>query len=238
MKTDLHTHTVLSGHAFSTMQENVKGAKKNGVSLLAITDHGPAMLGSACDVYFRCGRRIPKVIDGVRVLFGVEANIINEDSELDLPDDILKKLDIVIVGLHGKCGYNDQGIEKNTEVLINAMKNQYVKIISHPYNNVLKVDIEKVTRAAIENKVLLELNASYFVEEKMNKQEIWDGIKTMVKILKENNQKILINSDAHSAFEIGRFEKVIAKFKELGISKKDILNNNKKAILEFLNIGK
>ncbi len=112
MKTDLHTHTVLSGHAFGTVQESAGAAKRKGISLLAITDHGPAMLGSACEIYFKCGDRVPKVIEGVRILFGVEANIINENRDLDLPEKVLKKLDLVMAGFHQDVGYNDQGIEK------------------------------------------------------------------------------------------------------------------------------
>ena len=78
MKIDLHTHTIASGHAFGTLFENVKEAKSKGIELLAVTDHGPTLPGSAPRTYFMCGDRIPKVIEGVRVLFGVEANIINE----------------------------------------------------------------------------------------------------------------------------------------------------------------
>ncbi len=236
MKIDLHTHTVLSGHAFGTVQENARIAKRKGISLLATTDHGPALLGSACETYFKCGDRIPKIINGVRVLFGVEANIIKENGDLDLPDRVLKKLDLVIVGLHKEVGYNDQGIDKNTEVLIKAMENQYVKIVSHPYGVSIPVDIDKVTHAAIKNNVLLELNASYFFTGKINNEVVWSGIKTMIKILKDNGKKILINSDAHSPSEVGRFEEVIAKFKELGINKKDILNYDKEEVLNLLNI--
>ena len=59
----------------------------------------------------------------------------------------------------------------------------------------------------------------------------------MVKILKEHQQKMLINSDAHSPFEVGRFDAVVAKFGELGIGPKDIINNDPKAVLKFLNIA-
>ncbi len=116
------------------------------------------------------------------------------------------------------------------------MEKEYVKIISHPYAMGIEVDMEKITYSAIKNNVLLELNASYFFTGKTKKEEVWNGIKTMIKILKDNGQKILINSDAHSPFEIGRFGEVVAKFNELGISKKDILNYDKKAVLEFLDI--
>lgn len=234
MKTDLHIHTVASGHAFGTVQENAKAAKDKGLSLLAITDHGPSIAGSAGEIYFGCGNRLPKVIDGVLVLFGIESSIINEEGGLDLPDSTLSWLDFVMAGLHYDCGYEDLGVERNTETLIKAMKNKYVKVISHPYGRELRVDMDKVTRAAIDNNVLLELNASYFYLNKIANQEVWAGIQTMVRILKENGQKILINSDAHSPYEVGRFEDVISHFPQLGLSHDDILNYDPEAVLKLL----
>ena len=236
MKVDLHTHTIVSGHAFSTLQENALVASKKGISVLATTDHGPAMFGAPSITYFRCYDRIPKYINGVRILFGVEANIINDNGDIDLPDSVLASLDLVIAGFHYNCGYEDQGVEKNTEVMIKAIKNKYVKVISHPYAKQIKVDIEKVTKAAIENDVLLELNASYFFKNTIDDPEVFSDIKMMINILKKNNKKILINSDAHSSFEVGKFEEVVMKKEELGIKDSDILNNYPEEVLAMLNI--
>ena len=237
MKIDLHTHTVASGHAFGTVYENAKGAKANGIELLAITDHGPAVPGSACKTYFICGDRIPKVIEGVRILFGAEANIVNNEGKLDLPDKVLKKLDIVMIGFHKNCGYIDQGIEKNTEALIKAMQNPYVKMMSHPYGSKMKINIEKVTKEAMKKNILLEINASYFFTNKIKNEEILNKLKIMVRILKDNNKKMIISSDAHSPYEIGKFDSVIDRFDELGISEDDLLNNDKEAVLKFFNIS-
>jgi len=176
------------------------------------------------------------MIEGVRVLFGVEANIIDIHGNLDLANDVLERLDFVMAGFHKNETYHDEGIKKNTEVLIKVIQNPLVKIIYHPYALIAKVDIEKITKIAIKEKVLLELNASYFYQNKIVDQDIWYNIKLMVKILKENNKKILINSDAHSQYEVGKFGAVIEKFDELGITKDDILNNDKQAVLDFLGI--
>ena len=237
MKIDLHTHTIASGHAFGTLFENVKEARSKGIELLAVTDHGPTLPGSAPRTYFMCGDRIPKVIEGVRVLFGVEANIINDEGKLDLSDKILKKLDIVIIGFHYNCGYIDQGIEKNTKVLIRAMQNPYVKMISHPYISKTEVNIEKITKEAIKRDILLEINASCFLKNRIKDEKMWSKLKIMIKILKDNNKKMIISSDAHSPYEIGQFDVVIDKFNELGIDKNDLLNNDKEAVLKFFNIS-
>lgn len=235
MKVDLHTHTIASGHAFGTLLENVREAKTKGIELLAVTDHGPAGSGAPNANYFRVGFRLPKYIEGVRVLFGVEANIVDSEGHLDLPDEVLKKIDVVMLGFHKDCGYLDQGIEKNTEVFIKALDNPYVKMISHPYGDQVVIDIEKFTRAAISKNILLEINTSYFTLKKINDVGTWDRLKTMVRILKENNQKMIINSDAHTPYEIGEFGLVLDKLEELGITESDLLNNDPEAVLKFFN---
>lgn len=238
MKIDLHTHTIASGHAFSTLQEMVDAALKKQIEVLAITDHGPTTENGngASEYYFRCGHRFSNIINGVRVLFGVEANIINERGKIDLPKDVLKELDVVMVGFHNYCGYNDLGIEKNTQAMINAMKNPFVKMISHPYSSQIKIDIEKIARASIEHNVLLEINASFFYHKIIKDKIIWQKIKKMVEILKKNKKKIIINSDAHSSFEVGRFEEVKNKLAELKLTENDLLNNDKSAVFKFFGI--
>lgn len=45
MKTqlDVHTHTVASGHAYSTIQEMATAAAHMGLKILGITEHGPSI---------------------------------------------------------------------------------------------------------------------------------------------------------------------------------------------------
>ena len=236
MKVDLHTHTIASGHAWGTLFENAQEAKKQGIELLGLTEHGPAVLGSVTKNYFNATKRVPQNINGVRILFGVETNIIDEQGNLDLENKILEKLDIVILGFHYNCGYVDQGIEKNTRVLIRAMHNPYVKMLAHPYRSVMKIDIKNITKEAIKKNILLEINASCFSEHKIKVEKI-EGIKTMIKILKNNNQKMVISSDAHNPYEVGNFSNVVAKFDELDLSEDDLLNNDPGAILKFFNIS-
>jgi putative hydrolase len=230
-KIDLHMHTIASGHAFSTLNEMAREAANKKLEMIAITDHGPTTPGAPIDTYFRCGDRFPEILYGVHILFGTEANILNTKGELDLPEFILQKLDIVIAGFHD---FEDLGIDKNTEAMIGAIKNPYVNIISHPYSSKIEVDIKKVSKIAMENNVLLEINASFFYKKrKANDRNAHNKIKKMVTIFKKHNKKLILTSDAHSASEIKKFDEVIEKFPELGLSENDFLLT-KKDILEFL----
>ena len=74
---DIHTHTTASGHAYNTIYEMAQSASRKGLALLGISDHGPAMEGSASKHYFRSSRCIPRELYGVKILFGCELNIID-----------------------------------------------------------------------------------------------------------------------------------------------------------------
>ncbi len=232
LKIDLHTHTIASGHAFNTIEEMTREAQKRGVEVLGITDHGPAASAGLSTSYFRVGRRLPKRINGVRLLFGVEANILDGAGSLDLPEKILKDLDVVIAGLHKNCGYQDLGRAGNTRTIIEVMKNPLVTMIAHPYNvgNNFDVDIEAIALAACKLNTILEVNSAYFYVDKSHADKVYNRMKRMVAILKKHKQKTIINSDAHMAYEIGRDEEVRAKFAYLGLSDDDLLNNDVQAL--------
>jgi putative hydrolase len=81
---DLHTHSIASGHALSTIQENAQAAAKKGLEILGVTDHGPQTPGGPHVYYFYSLFALPDFLEGVRILRGVEANIIDGQGNLDL----------------------------------------------------------------------------------------------------------------------------------------------------------
>ena len=46
---DTHVHTIASEHAFSTVMENLREAKAQGIRFLAVTDHTGLMPGAPTD---------------------------------------------------------------------------------------------------------------------------------------------------------------------------------------------
>src|SRR5512145_2794968 len=118
---DLHTHTIASGHAYSTVNELVTVAAAKGLSAIALTDHGPSLPGGPHIYHFGAMRFIPGEIAGVRVLRGCEANITGLDGSIDIPENYLNRLEFVMAGFHEFAGFDSQGIRRNTEAMINAM---------------------------------------------------------------------------------------------------------------------
>ena len=80
---DLHTHTVASGHAFSTLKENIEEAAAKGLKAMGMSDHYSTMPGSAQPIYFTNFKSIKEKIMGVRIFTGMEANIVDLEGKLD-----------------------------------------------------------------------------------------------------------------------------------------------------------
>lgn len=72
---DTHTHTLASTHAYSTIHDYLAVAKQKGIRLFATTDHGPAMADAPHFWHFVNLRVLPRMVDGVGILRGIEANI-------------------------------------------------------------------------------------------------------------------------------------------------------------------
>ena len=85
---DLHTHTLVSEHAYSTVDEMVNSAKEKGFLALAITDHGPNSSDGAKPVHFKAMHNLPDYINGVRLLRGCEANIVDYTGKVDLSENV------------------------------------------------------------------------------------------------------------------------------------------------------
>ncbi len=228
---DLHVHTVASGHAFSTVLENAQAAVAKKLDLIAICDHGPNLPGGAHSFHFWNLRVLPEYISGVRVLKGAEANITGPSGSLDLDEDLLQSLDVVQVGFHPHCGYEENTIGENTKTLIEAMKKPYVHAVVHPGNPWFPIDPEKIVRAAKKYNVLIELNNSSFVTSRPGGEDISRDI---LKAAYEAGIDILLGSDAHIASAVGEFSAALNEAKNVGFTSDRILNVSSSRVLEFL----
>ena len=113
---DLHTHSIVSGHAYSTLSEMIDAAQKIGLKLFGVTEHGPNMPGSCQSIYYRNLCVVPRQYGDMRLLMGSEMNIIDFDGNVDLPQSITRTLDIRIAGLHSRA-YKNGTITENTDAI-------------------------------------------------------------------------------------------------------------------------
>lgn len=232
---DLHTHTLASGHAYSTVTELAQVARARGLELIALTDHGPTVPQGAHPWYFWNAKVIPSVLDGVRILKGCEANpSLTEDNGIDLPNDLLRLLDFVAVGFHPLSGFDDRDRAKNTEVLLRVIENPLVDQITHPGNEEeFPLDLDVIVAAAVAHHVILELNDHSFAPTSARSNSSRRE-REFAEAAVAAGAPVAIGSDAHYALHVGRFDAAIAVATEIGLTPERIVNRDATSVLAFL----
>lgn len=231
---DLHCHTISSGHAYSTVKENIDSANEKGLKYLGVSDHAPMMPGTAHIYHFNNLKVIPKVVGNVRNLLGAEVNILDYEGTVDMTEEELKSLDYAIVSLHPPCiPFGTK--EENTNAVISAIKHPNVKVIGHLDDSRYPVDYEKVVSEAKKLGVLLELNNSSL---KPNGFRLGarDNAKVLLKECEKQEAMIVFGSDSHICYDIGRFDYCKEVVKEVGFNEELILNYNEDKIKEIFNL--
>ncbi len=237
LKIDLHLHSVASGHAQNTILEYIIHAKKLRMRVIGVSDHAPSTDTLTTETYFLTLRRMPEKISGIRLLKGVEANIVNSSGEIDLTDDTIERLDYVMAGFHRNTLYKNSGKKQNTNTMINALRRRKFNILTHPYiTHIFPVDVEKVSEEACKNNILLEVNLHY-TKRFIDDQTVMSNLKIMLDVVKKNNKKIILGSDAHNIWELAD-DSILKKIKkEMDLTDKLIINNYPKELFEILKIN-
>jgi putative hydrolase len=235
---DYHTHSQYS-HGSGDIRENITVAHRKGLEEIAITDHGPAMafgLGvKKADKLLSIKKKIRRLAEdfpGMRVLAGVEANVINRAGDLDVPWEILTALDIVLLGLHPNLvlcrsslpilGYYYGGkVSKvlrqrsrlcNTTALINAVRRFPVDIVTHPGLR-LAVDTRELAKVCALRGTALEINSRHgFLSREFVAVAAAEGV------------SFAINSDAHRPEEVGELTAGLIIARDAGLTAANIIN--------------
>ncbi|WON78457.1 phosphatase [Serratia sp. UGAL515B_01] len=227
---DLHMHTVASSHAYSTLHDYIAEAKRKGITLFAITDHGPDMADAPHYWHFMNMRVWPRLVDGVGILRGIEANIKNLAGDIDCTGPMLNEIDLIIAGFHEPV-FAPQGKAANTEAMIAAMAQGDVHIISHPGNPKYPIDIPAVAAAAAQYDVALELNNSSFSHSRKGSEE---NCRAIAAAVRDAGGWLALGSDSHVAFSLGGFEHCERIIEDVAFPSARILNESPRRILDFL----
>jgi putative hydrolase len=146
---DMHTHTLASGHAYSTIQEMARAGAEKGLKLLGITEHTSGIPGTCDPIYFRNLHVVPREMYGVDLMLGAEINILDAKGNMDADEALMKRLDIRIAGIHLLC-YEHGTKEENTFGMIQAIRHPYIQIISHPGDGTAELDFEPIVQVSKE----------------------------------------------------------------------------------------
>lgn len=226
---DTHTHSISSGHAFSTVEEMARGAKENGVEMFVLAEHAPSMPGGPHIFHFNNMVMIPPYLEGVRVLRGAELNILDFEGAIDLPERNLKKLEFIVASLHNVC-IEPGSREQNTMAMVRALQNPYIDVIGHPGNPYYELDVETVVKKTGELGKLVEINNHSFLYRKGS----GDVCRGFIRLCKKHGVRITLASDAHIRFEIGDFEAALEALREEKFPEELIVNARCERFEEYL----
>ena len=225
MKTllDIHTHTIASGHAYSTLQEMAKAASEKGLHILGITDHASSIPGSVQPVYFRNTHVIPREMYGVRLLIGAELNILDTHGTLDLEDFYYRLMDVRIAGIHKFC-WSGGTKSQNTDGMLSAIENKWTDIIAHPGDGVCDLHFEPVVLAAKRTGTLLEINSSS-LRPIRNKPTAVANNMEILRLCKRHDVPVILGSDAHISFDIANYQYALPLLRETDFPQELVVND-------------
>lgn len=241
IKADYHIHSTYSknNHGKSTIEEIVEKAVEIGLEEIAITDHGPKhyLYGIKQKNIAVARKQIDELrirYPQIKILFGVEANILDYVGGTDINQELLKNCDIILCGYHLGALFtnandywkfiglnnlskfskdlNNKMIEKNTEAIVNVLYKNKINILTHPGDKI-PVDIDKIAQAAEKTGTLLEISNSH---GHLNSKEL--------KVASKYDVNFVINSDSHIKDNIGGYKNGLKVALDAGIDLKRIIN--------------
>ena len=230
IKGNFHNHSLYSDGRCD-IQELRELAQKAGREFIGISDHSQHVGGVTPELLAKQMEEIDTLNKtvGVNILKGIECEILI-DGSLDLDNDILSKLDYVIIAVH-----RDELMEKSvaTKRLIKAIENENANILAHPSSRLyqrkagLYTDIHKVIEACIRNNVAIEINGD---------PDRIDLAPEHIKYAIECGAKFTVDSDTHRRIGFKNINNALRMTDDNSIPADSILNTKSaKELYAFFN---
>ena len=230
---DMHTHTLASGHAYNTIYEMAARGRSLGMEALGITEHAPAMPGTCHEFYFSNLKAVPRVIDGLKMLFGVELNLLDSEGHVDLAEDIIREMDLCVASIHPPCFQEGRSREEVTRACLNACENPYITIIGHPDDGRFPVDYEQLAIKARDTGTLLELNQGS-LQPGSFRLNTMENAEIMLRYCEKYGTRVIMDSDAHVVSQHGNHTCGTELVKRMGFPEELIVNRSLDEFTKFL----
>ncbi|WP_028263532.1 phosphatase [Atopobium fossor] len=252
---DVHTHTLYSRHAYSTIAENITEAADKGLELLGSADHFSSMLyGEPYDVkdfqYFLNMRAWPRTWKGVVLLRGAEADIVDLDGNLfghnialdsgitgasydgaqTLKDLVFDELDYVVASIHNRSFARGATLAQTTQMYINALHDPKVQVLGHLGRANVPFDVDEVLFCAKDLGKLIEINEHTLSDQ----QQFSESCQHIAQRAAEIGTQIVVSSDAHICTAIGGFDTVHTMLKAIHFPEELVATRSAQAFLTSL----
>lgn len=229
IEADTHCHTIASTHAYGTITENLAIAAQKGLLAIAITDHGPKLMDGAHPWHFLNLRVLPQSVNGITLIRGIEANIMDTRGSLDLEDLYLKNLDWVIASFH-KESFQVSTPEVHTEALIQMANNWDVDLMGHLDAPEYPFDIHEVLKACKETGKLIEMNNSSAVIRKGSQEQC----RKIALECADLGIPVVVNSDAHCPWDVGEISTIAALLDSISFPEELVFNRKAQNITDHI----
>lgn len=256
---DIHTHTIFSRHAYSTVRENVLAARDAGIELLGIADHFSDMLFPNTDLthadlrdyqHFLNTAGWPRVWEGVRLLRGAEADIRSLDGRLFGQDVVLTRdiigapmpapttlydrvalgCDYVIASVHYQGFAAEATVAQATEMYLGALAQPKVLVLGHSGRPGIPFDVPEVVGEAARQHKLIEINA-HSLEARRHEGRTWKSCRKIAEVCAELGCQIVISSDAHICAGVGAVEPSLEMLDEIHFPQELVATRSAEAFL-------
>jgi DNA polymerase (family 10) len=217
----VHCHTTWSDGRAS-IEEMARGAAALGMEYLTITDHSRAAGyagGLDRDRLLRQWEEIDRVQERVpvKLLRGTEADIL-EDGAIDLPEDLLDRLDVVVASIHSRMRMDEDAM---TRRLVAAMRRPPFKIWGHARGRLLG---EREPFACRVEEVLDALAASRGAVEVNGDPQRLEADPRMLRLAAERGIPVVLSVDAHSVAALAYLRLAVATARRGWVRRGAVLN--------------
>lgn len=246
IETDVHTHTLISLHAYSTAEECARHAAQAGLRGFALTDHCSlemAQRENSIEAIFN-QKVLPREIEGVRVWKGTEIDIVDFEGHLafeDRPDHahpgktaaetFLAPLDVVIASVHTPFDRQPGTVEQNTRMYCAVLENPHVDILGHTGRSGHPFELRPVLETAKRLGKCIEINNASLLNYPDRSHDACLAIATACRDL---GVQVSVSSDAHSAFQIGCLDAALALLESISFPPELIVNRTVESFESFL----
>lgn len=249
---DLHTHTLFSRHAYSTIMENLQAAHDVGLELLGSADHFSDMLFTEPSVknfqFFQDLGVWPREWKGVKLLRACEADIVDCDGHLyghdimldqnilgnnieprTLQDYAFSLLDYVVASVHNRKFAEGESVAHTTQMYINVLQQPKVLVLGHTGRSGIPFEIDPVLDTAHDLHKLVEINEHTFG---LHNEKSMSRCRTIAEKCAERGVSIAVSSDSHIATDVGASRNVLAMLEEIGFPQELIATRSASAFLD------
>lgn len=209
IEVDTHTHTILSGHAWSTLQENAAAAAQIGLKKFVCTEHSYKLPHSAPWFISFSFDLMPEKIGEVGLVMGMEYNILDFAGSMDIEDSRRDKVKFGIASMHDVVTKPGTALQ-HTDAYIAALADPLIDVIGHPGNPTFPVHIEEVVLCAKRFNKMIEINNHSSNVRKGSR----DNCREFARLCKKHDVRVCVASDAHYSSSVGNVPYAMALLEE------------------------